>query len=290
MPALTKAINLDKLIHHSFHVKKDNIIDKNKDTKVNIKKSADTLNNDEFQLILHDLFKLQHHSHHHHINNPFNSDLNNSVNSLNSNKNNLLNKLELNNNIHIWPSNDLTKERVYLWHKDTDPYSQDERIQSAGYYNEIKILLTSRMGCLHKIFDLRHDYNEYHNLYSGSKCLVNINNYSKELVMKVISKDISKAHCSSSTSSTSESKESSKDNSIENCMNKYYDTIISKIVVILPKLMAFIKYGNHGHQQYMNNDKDKAICTVPVAEQVKTLKFKTNDNCISELTCSVPEY
>lgn len=73
----------------------------------------------------------------------------------------------------------LLRDRVYLWHKDTDPaYPIEPRVQSAGYYDHVKIITYGKSGYLHSIYDLKHDPFEQHNLirdpensdvfYSGS--------------------------------------------------------------------------------------------------------------------------
>ena len=77
---------------------------------------------------------------------------------------------------------------------------------------------------------------------------------------------------------------------LEACLARYHGQVVDKIEVIMPKLAPFVRYGNHAHGRYMKEDVNKALCTVPVASQIKSLHFELSPGCAAAGKCSIPEY
>jgi hypothetical protein len=193
-------------------------------------------------------------------------------------------------------SDDAVVGRVYLWHKDTDPYSRDERMQSAGYYEYIKVISSSGRGCIDRVFDMRHDPTERTNLVVGSHrsdCYGRFDTYDKPGVLEaLIPANVAQAHCADLI----------KHNAVQNvlgavspgeqaCMERYHKTLLSKLRIILDRLVPFALHGNRGHQHYMSDLIDKATCDIPVASQLKTLDFNHNVDCkTSPKECTKPEF
>eukprot|EP01038_Epipyxis_sp_PR26KG_P008225 gene8225-11131_t len=187
--------------------------------------------------------------------------------------------------------------RVFLWHKDTDPFCCGyDRVQSAGYYEYIKIITTSYRGCIIKVYDMKHDPTERNNLVFNqhkTDCFANLENFDIQKLHGLLPKSIAKDHCNyfvpiiNSTSSTN----GKPADSVDICIEKYYRSLISKTMIILHKLAPFVKFGNYGHQKYMKEDIDKATCNVPLASQLKTLDYFYGSECKSyKHGCTEPLY
>lgn len=222
LPALTKAIKIDKLM--AYH--RQNTAGKAQTTlpppfwpptdQSTPSKAARHLttsenkltpvipmhNTQEFQAMLKDLFKLEHHAHHKHANNPFNitftTTYDHHIHSEGKNDQDsfILSKFG-SNGVKVWPSEDKTRERMFLWHYFGDPWDTNEdRYQSAAYYHEVKIITSSRRGCLDRVFDLRHDPYEQHNLITYVfKCNVNFNEYNAERYKNALDMRSVRKHC-----------------------------------------------------------------------------------------------
>lgn len=182
----------------------------------------------------------------------------------------------------------LVSSRVFLWHKETDPYrSRDERMGSAGYFDQIKVIAQGRRGCIEKIFDLKHDPFEDRNLLASP--------YNHHAMCKLSIYDVDGAalknallsnhdlplpdHCKTAAAMQ------------ESCSDKYLSMVVFKSMVVVRKLVPFMRDGNRGHQWYMSEDADKAVCDVPVASHVKQMDYLRDTNCERhKFGCSFPEY
>lgn len=92
--------------------------------------------------------------------------------------------------------------RVYLWHKDTDPFRNDNRIQGAAYFEELKIITSSSAGCLDRVFDMKHDPLENRNLaVNAHSCKVSYDRMSLSAIEDLIDRSSAKSHCEGSMSS-----------------------------------------------------------------------------------------
>jgi hypothetical protein len=199
---------------------------------------------------------------------------------------------------------DKAMTRVFLWHKDTDPYSRDERMQSAGHYDHVKVLTSSPTGCFDRIFDMKLDPVEHFNLFqqNGPRCKINYNTkLDLPMIISVLNKqNVISHHCSPHHQNTSKYKklmeilkqQSSLSfhginiNTCEEFYNYYYSI---KIYIILKKLFALVHTGNLGHQKYMKDDSEKATCKIPLASQIKPFDF-TNVCSSTDPLCSIPEF
>jgi hypothetical protein len=49
-------------------------------------------------------------------------------------------------------------QRLHLWHKVTEKVTPNqERCQSSGWFDNLKLTTSGPKGCLHRVFDLNHD-------------------------------------------------------------------------------------------------------------------------------------
>ena len=210
--------------------------------------------------------------------------------------------------------------RVFLWHKDTDPYSRDDRMQSGGYYDQIKILTTSPRGCLNRIFDMKYDAVESFNLYHGGFCAIHFDMNTNQLTIPTIVEhlnrqairnrycgntvDLSKSpalrkfknHISEipnwmfSIGNPANRQENAGD-FLEKCGNFHFNYFALKIFIILKKLIPLVKYGNHGHQLYMRDRQNQATCNIPIVSDVKAMDYVKDSGCeAAPFGCSVPEF
>jgi hypothetical protein len=165
--------------------------------------------------------------------------------------------------------------RVYLWHKDTDPYSRDQRIQSAGYFEDLKVMSSTNQGCVDRVYDLRHDPFEQRNLVLPNKgCLVRFDSQDPRNFESIIDPNAAKSHCKMLDATA--------------CLAKYHRSVITKMQTIFPKLTAFAKFGNFPMIQYMK--KDDAFCEVPTVGKVSAINFENTADCGKRRECSVPDY
>jgi hypothetical protein len=169
--------------------------------------------------------------------------------------------------------------RVYLWHKDTDPgLTPSMRIQSAGYYQDLKILTSEHgkpfRGCIDRIFDLRHDPYEHNNLMSADarQCPVSFKKYDSASLVSLLAHNgaVSK-HCVEDAA----------------CIERYNAGVVERMLVIMPKLKAFVLHGSDVFDNYMRNDLKKATCSVPVVSEVKPIDFGSQE-CLEKLECTAP--
>lgn len=173
--------------------------------------------------------------------------------------------------------------RVFLWHKDTDPFhAYDFRLQSGGYFDNVKVLTDSNRGCIDRIFDLRYDPFESTNLlrrpFSEShQCKMNFDNVNVGMLKTALS-HLENHHCDGPSDKVS-------------CNNHHIHRIIVRVMVILDKLIPFVRYGNKGHLNYMEKDVNKATCDIPVASRVLNFNYEVDQGCkTSKYGCSHPEY
>lgn len=186
---------------------------------------------------------------------------------------------------------DELNERIHLWHKDTDPYSGHERINSASYYKDIKLITSSQRGCLDRIFDMKHDPYESHNLFDIKlpPCSIRFDQFSFEISQNVLNNEIISQHCQNRVAHHHNSQNvttTAEYSSIDHCISKYTDGIIEKLKYMFPKLVTFAKYGNRPFTNYMQHDEKKAICSVPFVSEVKLINFE--EGCSGTGTCSIP--
>jgi hypothetical protein len=126
------------------------------------------------------------------------------------------------------------QNRVWLWHKDTDPATQNgARFQSGGYFDDIKIITTDHQGCLLQVFDLRHDPYEDRNLvvnggrHKTHHCAVNFDSYNNvHNLENLIDRGIAKHHCEKHMETAAGQR-----STVESCMAKYHQNVVTKIQV-----------------------------------------------------------
>lgn len=190
---------------------------------------------------------------------------------------------------HVPPTN-----RIFLWHKDTDPYrAQEQRQQAGGYFETVKILTSGPRHCIDRIFDLAADPFEHRNLLKGpyttvhncrlSIASVDVNMIRSALTHGDLDSNVIVSHCKLSDSSAEDDKEL--------CKVHYINILTAKIMTIIRKLLPFVRDGKRGHDKYMSETADKATCTVPVASMIEPLDYLTDKGCESHrFGCSEPEY
>jgi arylsulfatase A len=280
LPSLTKAINIDKLItyyqeHHSKEKQKDK------------EKSSKAYSTSEFQAVLRELNRLEHHSHHHHHHHYEEPKQNLSISpSLDHDNNQYMNSKFGSNGVSLWPGNDLTKERVFLWHYDGDPYDgRESRYQSAAFYHELKIISSNPNVCVDRIYDLRHDPYEQHSLISQPfRCAISMQHFGSDSYKSALDQQIIRKHCQDMPSSSTST------SNLDSCVENYVTSMVARIAIMYPRLVAFVKHGNYAHQEYMNHDKEHVTCDVPSLNQTKRLKYISSEKCLEEYKCSLPEY
>lgn len=214
--------------------------------------------------------------------------------------------------------------RVFLWHKDTDPFSRDERIQSAGYYDDFKILSSTNGGCIDRMFDLKYDPLEKMNLLAngyavdrprgGNLCRLNFENANPDTIANILPKDnigVTK-HCLHYTNSPTPVHralnllfgktggggggggghgETAAGMSKEECMKQYHALQVTKVWIILQKLIPFVRYGNHGHNLYMRDHGHWGLCAVPNFRDVRAMNYTLESDCTKfKYGCTYPEH
>jgi hypothetical protein len=183
-------------------------------------------------------------------------------------------------------------DRIFLWHKDTDPFSRDERVQSAGYFEHVKIITSTNRGCLDRVFDLRHDPLERNNLFSNNRhnskhCSVHFEHFEWNELEKVIPKDlIDHAHCISMEGE-----------GLDSCLKKSHGLLVWKVHAIMSKLSPFAHFGNSAHsKKYLSTSPSTSfsapVCVIPGVSQVRVLDFAgSSQECKAfKWGCSFPEY
>jgi hypothetical protein len=195
-------------------------------------------------------------------------------------------------------------DRVFLWHKDTDPFSRDERIQSAGYYDSVKVISSTNRGCIDRIFDMRHDPLEKVNLLTGNEsplkgnCKLHFQNVDLAMLKNVLANVPVKPHCRTIGVDNKKHNNNNNNNisgrdliSEEDCKRRYNSLIATKVWIILKKLIPFVRYGNRGHLQYLEKDANHATCMIPTASEVVKLNYYAAQDCKNDkYGCSAPEY
>jgi hypothetical protein len=207
--------------------------------------------------------------------------------------------------------------RVFLWHKDTDPYDakKDERIQSAGYYDYVKLLSSSPSGCLDRIYDMKIDPTEQFNLLSHKNgihkpCRFNYDSPHVDIptIISLFNKDaIHNHYCHQShhntgryhklneilqvhSKSTAGIETSIPGHPVKSCDDFYQYYLALKIQIIWKKVVSFVKTGNLAHLKYLKDDADKAICVVPMVSQIKPFDFGQVCPSNTPYGCSIPEF
>jgi hypothetical protein len=182
-----------------------------------------------------------------------------------------------NSNIKIWPGVDETKDRIHLWHKDTERYREDDRYMSAAYLDDVKVITTGHDGCLIRVFDVRHDPYEARNLVgnAGAKnSKVTFGRYSNQSISEAIDKEAAKVHCQGKGGDGSAASHESSSGALLNaCQLKYHESVVHKVVTMFPKLVQFVREGNHAHERYLRERKKNTICPVPKLSMVRPLDF-----------------
>ena len=95
------------------------------------------------------------------------------------------------------------------------------------------------------------------------------------------------------------------------CLQKYRNLLISKVLLLMSQLAPFAKFGNAGHQRYMQeidssecikeptvrynrqkNSSHVCLCGIPGVSQVKPLEFVADDQQCSNFKwgCTQPHY
>lgn len=198
--------------------------------------------------------------------------------------------------------------RVFLWHKDTDPFrALDQRQQAGGYYENVKVLTSGPRHCIDRIFDLAADPFERRNLLKGPytsvyHCPLGIASADVNAIRSALSHgDLQTAaiasHCNHGADMSDEDEKQAqefvqdKDKDKEACKVHYINILTFKTMVILRKLLPFVRDGKRGHDKYMSKTADKATCSVPIASMIEPLDYLTDKGCESHrFGCSEPEY
>jgi arylsulfatase A len=191
--------------------------------------------------------------------------------------------------------------RVHLWHKACDPYRNNgARRQSGGFYEHIKVLASDT--CVDRVFDLRHDPVESANLLQlqgRHPCSVQFDSVSLQVLHQALSNRFAEQHCEllsasrhHNNSSNSKAREKHlESDSEEKCRLRYHAHLVKKVGIILSKLIPFFQFGKQGYQNYVDKDARHATCAVPMASQVKRLRYAEGSECEkSKYGCTQPEY
>jgi len=170
--------------------------------------------------------------------------------------------------------------RVFLWHKDTDPYrSVDERINSAGYHDGVKVIL-KESGCIYRIFDMHHDPYENANLAvlaGPSQCsAASLQKYDDQTLEKAVNKQAGKMHC-----------EHAMQREPGECLHKYHKRLLRKIALIMNELVPFVLYGKTARDNYNTG---MTTCPVPLPWQPQRLTFSPKSCATSNSSCCEPKY
>lgn len=183
----------------------------------------------------------------------------------------------------------LVSNRVYLWHKETDPYHQTgERMGSAGHFDHVKVVAQGRRGCIDRLFDLKHDPFEDRNLLAApyndhGQCRLSVYDVDGNAIRHALQSRGAALplpeHCAQHAAHR------------DACRDKYIAMVTFKVMIIVRKLLPFMRDGNHGHQLYMAEDADRAVCAVPAASAVAQMDFLRGTDCEQrKFGCSFPEY
>jgi hypothetical protein len=218
------------------------------------------------------------------------------------------------NTVHI------TSNRVYLWHKDTDPFRQgQERVQSGGYFENIKLLTSTNRFCIDRIFDLRHDPFEDNNVLkppynSLQQCKLTLSNIDANQFRSALSHGnlhipdhfcqhsgggggaVSPGSANGGGGANVDNSNNNNNHISDQCKLKYINMIVLKAMIIVRKLLPFVRDGNKGHQDYMQHRIDQATCDIPRVSQIAPMLYvhdqpPNHDTCHDQkFGCSFPEY
>jgi arylsulfatase A-like enzyme len=160
-------------------------------------------------------------------------------------------------------------QRLFLWHKDTEvaAHNQD-RVQSSAVYDQVKVMLKGTSGCLDRIFDLKHDPYEDHNMIY-SACKVTAKTSSDEIrdqVQRSIDPGAYRNHCQALKN---------EQHKIDACAKHLYNSLVNKVLFMLPPLFEFVKDGNYPMLEYATRKKS-ATCLVPTADVLKPVQFSSS--------------
>ena len=182
-------------------------------------------------------------------------------------------------------------DRLFLWHKDTDPYS-GARMQSAAYYKDLKIITSSNRGCLDRLYDLKHDPYEKANLIergAGGSCTFHFGTPSLphletalrgELIKKMCENKVKHNHHSIHPQQEGNHSKTSEYHSESHCISKYVHSLVERAVYMFTKLAPFAMYGSEPFHHFMREDIKRGNCSVPLLSQVHPIVF--DDRCMPE--------
>jgi len=163
-------------------------------------------------------------------------------------------------------------QRLFLWHKDTESVDgQQDRMQGAAVFDQVKVTTTGASGCMDRVFDLKHDPFEDHNFVT-QRCKVSKDTPAAKLTASVkesISSAPFVAHCKAGAGGGGAKEK------VDACVKRLYDALLAKVELMLPPLFTFVREGDHPMADYRQHRKE-ATCLVPTADMIRATQFSAS--------------
>lgn len=158
-------------------------------------------------------------------------------------------------------------KRLHLWHKVTEPVaSNQDRCQSSGWYDNLKITTTSHHGRLDRMFDHRIDPTEQLNLFNKTT-EINFSTPSGILRTKfkqAISMEAYKTYCATNKMGHI---------TIAACTAARHRHAVNRAMNIWSELTKFVTKGNTPMVTYEKERYDKATCKVPKVSDLPAISY-----------------
>jgi hypothetical protein len=169
---------------------------------------------------------------------------------------------------------------------DIERFNENQdRYQSSALFEDVKVTTTGRMGCVDRIFDLKHDPTETRNLArlesgpGGRACAVTFDQHGSELVRALVSRTAFEGHCNKAGTHATKAKEMA-------CVDKYHRAVVAKVAYMLPHLATFVRQGDKPMRYYLQHE--RRSCLVPAVAEVPLVDF--GKDCFKTKQCSHPMY
>jgi len=163
-------------------------------------------------------------------------------------------------------------QRVFLWHKDTEQVAgNQDRMQGAAVYDQVKVTTTGLHGCVDRVFDLKHDPFEDRN-FVNAPCKVSRDTPANQLAGRLkesISSAPFLAHCTKGSAGQPREK-------IDACVRRLHDALLAKVQLMLPQLFQFVREGNEPMKYSLAHRKEQSTCLVPTANMLNAAQFSAS--------------
>lgn len=159
-------------------------------------------------------------------------------------------------------------KRLHLWHKVAEKVSpQQDRCQSSGWYDDLKLTTSSYKGCLDRVFDHRIDPTERLNLLTSSGCTIKFGT-----PIATLRADFKRAIGIQEYKKFCAAKKLDRTAQLE-CVTTRHSHTVDRAMKIWLELTKFVTLGNTPMITYQKERYDKAICKVPNVSDLPAISY-----------------